>query len=77
MRSEAIVVNASFYVFSSFAICIGSRTHSLYWQPAVMTDAKLNKKSVITLSITDFFLVVAQRSTFFRRVHAVSLMTCN
>jgi hypothetical protein len=55
MRSEAIVVNASFYVFSSFAICIGSRTRSLYWQPAVMTDAKLNKKSVITLSITEFF----------------------
>ena len=77
MLSEAVVVNASFYVFSSFAICIGRSTHNLYLQPAVMTDAKLNKKSVITQSITDFFLVVAQRSTFFRRVHAVSLMTCN
>ena len=68
MQPEAVVDNVGFYVFSSFAICIGSRTHSLYWQPAVMTDAKLNKKSVITLSITDFFLVVAQRSTFFRHV---------
>lgn len=77
MQPEAVVVNASFYVFSSFAICIGSRTHNLYLQPAVMTDAKLNKKSVITLSITEFFLVVVQRSTLFRRVHAVSLMTCN
>ena len=68
MQPEAVVDNVGFYVFSSFAICIGSRTHSLYWQPAVMTDAKLNKKSVIKLSITEFFLVMAQRSTFFRHV---------
>lgn len=68
MQPEAVVDNIGFHVFCSFVICIGRSTHNLYLQPAVMTDAKLNKKSVIKLSITEFFLVMAQRSTFFRHV---------
>lgn len=77
MLYEAVVVNASFYVFSSFAICIGRSTHNLYLQPAVMTDAKLNKKSVNTLSITFFFLLWHSAAPSSAMSVAVSLMTCN